>query len=94
MDDIWPLRDTLFEDVPAKIPYNFDEILMKEYQTKALVVTEYEGHRWNTQSKTWDRVGDVPAGKGSKSLMNNVREPWTVESSGIFYNTFRLLHWW
>jgi hypothetical protein len=42
-DDIWPLRDTTFEGVPAKIPYNFDAILIKEYNTKALTVTEYEG---------------------------------------------------
>jgi hypothetical protein len=41
--DIWPLRDTTFEDMPAKIPYSFDEILIKEYSSKALVVTEYEG---------------------------------------------------
>jgi hypothetical protein len=42
-EDIWPLRDTTFEGVPAKIPYNFDPILVKEYGYKALVVTEYEG---------------------------------------------------
>jgi len=42
-DDIWPLRDTTFEGVPAKIPYNFDAILVKEYNTKALTVTEFQG---------------------------------------------------
>ncbi|KAI5841793.1 LicD family-domain-containing protein [Morchella snyderi] len=96
-EDIWPLRDTMFEGVPAKIPYNFDEILMKEYKAKALVVTEYEGHRWNTHTKTWDRAPEVPAGRQGESLLKTVREPEkysTVESGGFFYNAFRLLHWW
>lgn len=70
---------------------------MKEYKTKALVVTEYEGHRWNTQSKTWDRASDVPAGARAKPLLNMVREPGKysmIKTGGFFYNTFRLLHWW
>jgi len=42
-DDIWPLRDTTFESVPAKVPCNFDAILVKEYNAKALTVTEFQG---------------------------------------------------
>ncbi|PUU80943.1 LicD family-domain-containing protein [Tuber borchii] len=97
VNDIWPLRDTTFEGVPAKIPSSFDEILITEYRSKALVVTEYEGHRWNTKSKTWDLANDVPAGEDALLLTNRVREPekyYSVESGGFFYNVFRLLHWW
>jgi LicD family len=41
--DLYPMRDSTFEDVPAKIPYAYDKILIGEYQEKALTVTEFEG---------------------------------------------------
>ena len=42
--DLYPMRETVFEGVVAKVPYSYDKILIDEYQEKALVVTEYEGH--------------------------------------------------
>lgn len=41
-DEIFPLRDTYYEGVPAKIPYAYDHILKTEYHAKAMVLTEYE----------------------------------------------------
>lgn len=41
--DLYPMRETMFEGVPAKVPYSYDKILKEEYQQKALVVTEFEG---------------------------------------------------
>jgi hypothetical protein len=41
--DLYPMRDSMFEGVPAKIPYAYDRILTEEYDVKALVVTEYQG---------------------------------------------------
>ena len=38
------MRDSMYEGVPAKIPYAYDKILMEEYHEKALVLTEYEGY--------------------------------------------------
>ncbi|CCX32572.1 LicD family-domain-containing protein [Pyronema domesticum] len=94
-EDIWPLRDTIFEGVPAKIPYNFDPILVKEYGTKALVVTEYEGHRWNVASKAWERAPDVPSGHLGALRTPRVPEKYsTVETGGVLYNLYRLIHWW
>ncbi|KAF8246685.1 hypothetical protein K440DRAFT_630874 [Wilcoxina mikolae CBS 423.85] len=94
-EDIWPLRDTIFEGVPAKIPYNFDPILVKEYGTKALVVTEYEGHRWNVQKKIWEPAPDVPTGKqGALNLPRVPHKYSTVQTGGFFYNVYRLIHWW
>jgi hypothetical protein len=42
--DLYPMRESIFEGVPAKIPYAYDKILIEEYQQKSLVVTEYEGY--------------------------------------------------
>jgi hypothetical protein len=38
------MRESIYEGVPAKIPYAYDKILTQEYQQKALVLTEYEGY--------------------------------------------------
>ncbi|KAI9791245.1 MAG: hypothetical protein M1833_001558 [Piccolia ochrophora] len=53
---LYPMRESTFEGVPAKIPYSYDQILTDEYKNKALVVTEYEGHRWDTHVKNWVRL--------------------------------------
>ena len=41
--DLYPMRDTQYEGVIAKVPYAYDRILMEEYSEKALVLTEFEG---------------------------------------------------
>ncbi|KAF2811855.1 uncharacterized protein BDZ99DRAFT_281890 [Mytilinidion resinicola] len=41
--DLYPLRESVYEGVLAKIPYAYDKILTEEYQQKALVLTSYEG---------------------------------------------------
>lgn len=41
--DLYPMRESVYEGVPAKIPYAYDRILTEEYQSKALTTTEYEG---------------------------------------------------
>lgn len=42
-DEIWPLRETIFEGERAQIPYSYVAMLEKEYNPKALVTTEFEG---------------------------------------------------
>lgn len=41
--DLYPMRQSTFEGVRAKIPYAYDKILIEEYAEKALTLTEYEG---------------------------------------------------
>ena len=41
--ELYPMRETEFEGVPATIPYSFDKVLTDEYGQKALVTTEWEG---------------------------------------------------
>lgn len=51
--DIFPLRDSIFEDVPVKIPYAYAALLEEEYGKKALTKTEFEGHVFSQQTMQW-----------------------------------------
>lgn len=39
--DIFPLRETHFEGVKAKVPYSYVPILIEEYSEQALITTEF-----------------------------------------------------
>jgi hypothetical protein len=41
--DLYPMRETVFEGVAAKVPYSYDSILVEEYKEKALVETNFQG---------------------------------------------------
>ena len=41
--DLYPLRETMFEGVPALVPYAFNKVLTDEYSKKALTKTFHEG---------------------------------------------------
>jgi hypothetical protein len=41
--DLYPLRETEFEGVPALVPYSFDKILTEEYSARALTKTLHQG---------------------------------------------------
>lgn len=54
--DLYPMRETEFEGVPATIPYDFDRILREEYGRKSMLVTDWQGHRWEPESKEWVKL--------------------------------------
>ncbi|KAK8148830.1 hypothetical protein G3M48_009040 [Beauveria asiatica] len=60
--DIWPLRLTEFEQVPARIPYNVDDILKQEYSQKSLSKETHQYHQWDHDLKQW--VMDDPEQRG------------------------------
>lgn len=51
--DLWPLRRTEFEGVPALIPREFEKILAEEYGRKGLVKEDFNEHFWNHKIKQW-----------------------------------------
>ncbi|RDW95304.1 hypothetical protein BP5796_01067 [Coleophoma crateriformis] len=51
--DLYPMRETVFEGVPATVPYSFDKILIEEYSQKALTTTSFHGHKWIAEKKEW-----------------------------------------
>lgn len=42
--DLFPLRESMFEGVPAKIPYAYETILADEYKIEALVTVDFHGY--------------------------------------------------
>ena len=42
--DLFPLRDSQFEEKPVKIPYNYAWLLEEEYGRTSLTNTEFEGY--------------------------------------------------
>lgn len=40
--ELYPMRESTYEGVPAMIPYKYHELLVKEYGKESLTRTEYE----------------------------------------------------
>ncbi|KAL9584198.1 MAG: hypothetical protein Q9212_002263 [Teloschistes hypoglaucus] len=53
--DLFPLRDSVFEERPVKIPYNYAELLQEEYGRVSLTRTRFAGHWFNSTSMEWQR---------------------------------------
>ncbi|KAL8921958.1 MAG: hypothetical protein Q9208_005412 [Pyrenodesmia sp. 3 TL-2023] len=64
--DLYPMRETMYEGVIAKVPYAYDRILTQEYEEKALVLTDYEGHRWDPIVKEWLQKSDEEVAEEKK----------------------------
>lgn len=63
------MRETMFEGVMAKVPYDYDKILVDEYKEKALTTTEFEGYviayPGRERKLTWcEQASLEPRGKG------------------------------
>jgi len=55
-EDVFPLRESVFENVPVKIPFAYSELLIEEYGAQCLTATEFEGHRFDEQKMEWERI--------------------------------------
>ncbi|ORY08647.1 LicD family-domain-containing protein [Clohesyomyces aquaticus] len=51
--DIFPLRDSVFESMPVKIPFAYSQLLEEEYGPRALTRTEFEHHHFDTKKMEW-----------------------------------------
>ncbi|KAB5582661.1 LicD family-domain-containing protein [Coniochaeta sp. 2T2.1] len=54
--DLYPMRETEYEGVAATVPYAFERILIEEYGSKSLVMTEWKEHKWEPAVKEWIKV--------------------------------------
>ncbi|MCJ1304277.1 hypothetical protein MMC08_007089 [Hypocenomyce scalaris] len=52
--DIFPLRESLFEDTPVKIPYDYAWLLEEEYHKESLTRTHFEKHSFNEKTLEWE----------------------------------------
>lgn len=52
-DDVFPLRESIFESVPVNVPYAYAELLTEEYGAKALTDVIFENHKFDDEKKEW-----------------------------------------
>jgi len=52
-DDIYPLRESVFEGFPVKLPYAYADVLLEEYGEKALSEVLFEDHHFDTEKEEW-----------------------------------------
>jgi hypothetical protein len=43
-DDLFPLRDSLFEGIAVKIPYGYTKLLRDEYGGQSMTRTKFQGY--------------------------------------------------
>ena len=43
-EDLFPLRDSMFEGQAVKIPYDYTKLLISEYGTASLIKTKFSGY--------------------------------------------------
>ncbi|KAK3387620.1 LicD family-domain-containing protein [Podospora didyma] len=69
--DLYPLRETEFEGVPALVPYSFNRVLIDEYGTKSMVQTEFAGHHWVPGVKAWLKDLSPDASESVQPMMSS-----------------------
>ena len=52
-DDIFPLRESVFEGTPVKIPYAYSDLLIEEYGQRALTNQDHENHHFDPARMEW-----------------------------------------
>lgn len=53
-EDLYPMRQTTYEGVPAKVPFKYGEILIAEYSGRALSSTHFQKYVTGVISSSWD----------------------------------------
>lgn len=51
--DIFPLRESMFEGMKAKVPAKFADVLAEEYGDRSMNVTRYANHRFDKATQEW-----------------------------------------
>lgn len=57
---MFPLRDSYFEGMPVKIPYDYKRLLVEEYGEKSITNTFYHNHQFSEETKEWEYVPPPP----------------------------------
>jgi hypothetical protein len=52
-EDIFPLRESVFENVPVRIPFAYSELLIEEYGPQSLASTVFQGYRFDESKREW-----------------------------------------
>ncbi|KAL1305678.1 hypothetical protein AAFC00_007271 [Neodothiora populina] len=66
--DIFPLRESTFEDIPVKIPYAYTDLLIEEYSHEALAVRDFENHHFDQLTMEWKPISTTSGGKKAPKM--------------------------
>ncbi|KAL3481874.1 LicD family-domain-containing protein [Aspergillus californicus] len=66
INDIYPLRQSTFENVAAKVPYSFEAVLTDEYHAKALTEPHHHNHTFVPDLHEWISDEVIAAKKAEK----------------------------
>ncbi|KAK6534326.1 hypothetical protein TWF281_005652 [Arthrobotrys megalospora] len=102
IQEIYPLRDTRFENFKAFVPNSYEKILIKEYRSKAFTVTEFERHEWQPAPGEWvkkttfqpHRLHRLKNGKFMKIKIEDPRGLEAVPQPTFWQNVWRVWHYW
>ena len=72
--DIFPLRDSVFEGIRVKIPFEYSKLLVEEYGEQSLTNTDFLGYHFDEEKKAWEQSSKRAAGRsnGSKRMTDKV----------------------
>lgn len=59
-DDIFPLRESVFEGIPVRVPYAYSDLLIEEYGQYALTKVDFENHHFDQERMEWIPLRLVP----------------------------------
>ena len=90
--DLWPMRETYFEGMVAKVPYAYTKVLTDEYGAGALVVDEYQAHRWSAPDKVWVKKtpNEIKQERKDKKAMRRKKQEEKAEKLKEDYELQRL----
>ncbi|QGA20468.1 hypothetical protein EYB26_008172 [Talaromyces marneffei] len=58
-NDIFPLRRTFFEGVPAKVPYAYTKLLADEYGQRSMTNARFNGYTFSEEVQQWVDTSEV-----------------------------------
>ncbi|RAK99089.1 Zn(II)2Cys6 transcription factor [Aspergillus ibericus CBS 121593] len=81
--EIFPLRNSYFEDVPVKIPFEYVRLLKKEYGSKSMTASVFQGYHFNQVTQVWDRMNlsSAPSSLSPRNGSDVVPGPHTTLNS-------------
>ncbi|KAL2042015.1 hypothetical protein N7G274_005203 [Stereocaulon virgatum] len=89
IQDLFPLRDSLFEGQTVKIPYDYTKLLTAEYGAASLSKTKYSGHVFNTTSMEWERTRRIQPKNSPARARKKIAVGKASEAERLFgKNTF------
>ncbi|EED16702.1 mannosylphosphorylation protein (Mnn4), putative [Talaromyces stipitatus ATCC 10500] len=94
-NEIFPLRRTVFEGVPAKVPYAYTKLLADEYGEKSMTNPRFNGYTFSEEFQQWIKNSEVdtvieehekqPEGKEKVKIENSIQR---VDNSTFNSTTF------